>query len=118
MCDTVGWLTPERRAISAADLRPETTLSAISLRLVSSSFFRRPPIRPSALSRRCPLADHGALELGEDPASDYPFVGQAAKGCFRVRCVGVLHPVHRSQARVGFFADCYKVSRLDQPVAT
>lgn len=45
--DTVGWLTPKMRAISAADLRPEVTLSAISARCLALSFGRRPPTRPS-----------------------------------------------------------------------
>jgi hypothetical protein len=44
---------------------------AISLRFAASSFFRLPPIRPSARAaarpRRCSLADHGAFELGEGP---------------------------------------------------
>jgi hypothetical protein len=35
-------------AISAPDLRPETTLSAIPRRLLASSFVRRPRMRPSA----------------------------------------------------------------------
>jgi len=48
--------------------RPEITASAISRRLVSSSFLRRPPLRPSAwpLQDRPRFAfDHRALELGE-----------------------------------------------------
>ena len=33
-------------ADAAPNLRPETTLTAISRRLAASNFFRRPPIRP------------------------------------------------------------------------
>jgi hypothetical protein len=40
--------------MSAPDFRPTTTLSAISRRLPASSFFRRPPIRPSALAAARP----------------------------------------------------------------
>ena len=69
MRETVGGDTLNIRAICAAVFRPEITASAISRRLVSSSFLRRPPIRPSALCRRQAgrgaLADHGALELSE-----------------------------------------------------
>jgi hypothetical protein len=50
--DTVGWLMLYGRAISAPDLRPVMTLSAISRRLVASSFLRRPPTRPSAWAAR------------------------------------------------------------------
>src|SRR5258706_14150491 len=67
--DTVGWLLLYRRAISAPDLRPVMTLSAISRRLAASSFLRRPPTRPSAPAAAEAggggLADHGAFELGE-----------------------------------------------------
>src|SRR3546814_20505123 len=48
MLETVGSLTPYTRAISAPDLRPEVTDSAISRRCLSPSLRRRPPIRPSA----------------------------------------------------------------------
>jgi hypothetical protein len=48
MRETVGWLMPNRRAISAPVFRPKMTLSAISRRFAGSSFFRRPPTRPSA----------------------------------------------------------------------
>ena len=48
--DTVGGDTPNIRAICAAGFRPEMTASAISRRLVSSSFLRRIPnvARPEA----------------------------------------------------------------------
>src|SRR5438046_2390659 len=69
MRETVGGDTPNNRAIWAAVFRPETTASAISRRLVSSSFFRRPPIRPfgssSSQTSVGPLPYHGALELGK-----------------------------------------------------
>ena len=42
MRETVGGDTPNIRAICAAVFRPEMTASAISRRLVSSSFLRRP----------------------------------------------------------------------------
>jgi hypothetical protein len=42
------WRHANIRAICAAVFRPEITASAISRRLVSSSFLRRPPMRPSA----------------------------------------------------------------------
>jgi hypothetical protein len=48
MRDTVGGDTPNIRAICAAVFRPDMTTSAISRRLVSSSFLRRPPRRASA----------------------------------------------------------------------
>jgi len=48
MRDTVGGETLNIRAICAAVFRPDMTASAISRRLVSSSFLRRPPMRPSA----------------------------------------------------------------------
>jgi hypothetical protein len=49
MRDTVGGGDrPNIRAICAAVLRPDMTTSAISQRLVSSGFLRRPPMRPSA----------------------------------------------------------------------
>jgi hypothetical protein len=40
--DTVGGDTLNIRAICAAVFRPETTASAISRRLISSNFLRRP----------------------------------------------------------------------------
>src|SRR3546814_6231156 len=48
MRETEGSLTPYSRAISAPDLRPDVTDSAISRRCLSPSLGRRPPIRPSA----------------------------------------------------------------------
>jgi hypothetical protein len=40
--------------MSAPDLRPVMTLSAISRRLAASSFLRRPPTRPSARAAAMP----------------------------------------------------------------
>ena len=42
------------RAICAAVFRPEMTASATSRRLISSSFLRRPRMRPSALAAARP----------------------------------------------------------------
>jgi hypothetical protein len=59
--DTVGWLMLYRRAISAPDLRPVMTLSAISRRLAASSFLRRPPTRPSARAAARPAEARAAV---------------------------------------------------------
>jgi hypothetical protein len=60
--DTVGWLMLYRRAISAPDLRPVMTLSAISRRLAASSFLRRPPTRPSARAAARPADVRSRIE--------------------------------------------------------
>jgi hypothetical protein len=74
--DIVGGDTPNTRAICAAVFRPEITASAISRRLVSSSFLRRPPMRPSALAAARPprfALDHRALEReGTDHLHHHP----------------------------------------------
>lgn len=54
MRETVGCETPNIRAICAAVFRPDITASAISRRLASSNFLRRPPMRPSALAAARP----------------------------------------------------------------
>ena len=68
MRDIVGGDTPNIRAICAAVFRSEMTASAISRRLVSSSFL------PATNAALCPrggqpsgrsFSDYGALELGE-----------------------------------------------------
>ena len=61
--DTVGWLMLYRRAISAPDLRPVMTLSAISRRLAASSFLHRQPTRPSAWAARPAEARAAVNEL-------------------------------------------------------
>jgi hypothetical protein len=67
--ETVGGDTPNIQAICVAVFLPEITASAISRRLASSSFLRRPPMRPSALAAarpaEGPLPDHGAFEFGQ-----------------------------------------------------
>jgi hypothetical protein len=70
MRDMVGGETPNIRAICAAVFRPETTASAISRRLVSSSFLRHKPVRPSAQAAARPADVRSrtmALEFHKHP---------------------------------------------------
>jgi hypothetical protein len=54
MRETVGRLTPYNHAMPAPDMRPDTTLSAISVHLATASFFRLPPMHRSALAAARP----------------------------------------------------------------
>jgi hypothetical protein len=66
--DTVGELMLYSRAISAPDLRPEITLSAISRLLAASSFLRRPPTRPSALAAARPAEVRSRIRMHHLPS--------------------------------------------------
>ena len=91
--ETVGGLTLQRRAISAPDLRPVITLSAISRRLAASSFFRRPPILPSTRAAARPADVRSRI----DPTADCP-----SNDSCGVHQVGDLHlppPLPRRRVR-------------------
>ena len=81
--DTVGGDTPNIRAICAAVFRPEITASAISRRLVSSSFLRRPPTRPSALAAASP-ADVRSRIMARSNSAKAPTI------CIIIRPAGVV----------------------------
>jgi hypothetical protein len=84
----VGCETPKRRAISAAERRPESTLSAISARCWSESLRRRPrsaPPRGLREPRARALADHRALELGEGAHHLHHHAARRGGGVDRLR---------------------------------
>ena len=69
--------------MSAPDFRPERTLSAISRRLLASSFFLRPPIRPLALAAARPAEVRSRIIARSNSANE-------ATICIIMRPAGVV----------------------------
>ena len=69
--------------MSAPDFRPERTLSAISRRLLASSFFLRPPIRPLALAAARPAEVRSRIIARSNSANE-------ATICIEMRVIEIL----------------------------